>query len=280
MRKTALSALACCLLSVCRAEAAPPVRIGAAAALRGRVEALASAVRPAAKTLAGGDAVYLNDRISTGDKGHLQVILLDETVFTLGPNSTMVLDKFVYDPATGAGEVSADIVKGCFRFVTGKVAKKKPENVKVKVAAGTIGVFGTIVAGRVQDGESVVLLEGPGALNNAGEKEGRILVEGAAGGSVLLARPGYAVTVGLKGVSAGYEATPELINGLGAALSLKLPGSREGAGAVSVSYGEAEEDSGQSGAAGMDEMYALESVSGLSEGLDAAGSDAVQGEYG
>lgn len=258
------------------AGAAEPVRIGAAAAIRGRAEALKSEARPAARTLAGGDPVYLNDRISTGENGQVQIMLLDETVFTVGPNSAVVLDKFVYDPGSGAGEVSADVVKGYFRFVTGKVAKKNPAGVKVKVAAGTIGVFGTIVSGAVNGDQALVVLEGPGALNNAGERAGRIEVQGPSGAPVTVSRPGYAVTVGPQGVSDAYRPEPELLRDLGTAL---VPGTRarkEEAEAPYSAFASAEYASGMAAGTGLEGLQGMSYLAWLGDDLDSLGSETSQ----
>ena len=73
----------------------------------------------------------------------MQVLLLDETVFTIGANSDMVLDTFVYEPSTSADIISARLQKGVFRWVTGKVARKDPASMKVILPVGTIGIRGT-----------------------------------------------------------------------------------------------------------------------------------------
>lgn len=124
---------------VCRARA--PVRIGSVGGLR----AAASAVSQggARRTLAPGGPVYLSDRILTDGTGRVQVLLLDETVFTLGPNADMVLDEFVYDPATSVGKVGAALTKGVFRFVTGRIGKRDPASMKVTTSVGVIGIRGT-----------------------------------------------------------------------------------------------------------------------------------------
>ena len=60
-------------------------------------------------------------RIVTEKNSRVQLLLPDETVFTLGPGSDMVLDGFVFDPKTSASKMSAQIAKGAFRWVTGKL---------------------------------------------------------------------------------------------------------------------------------------------------------------
>lgn len=153
------------------------IKIGVAASVQGTVR-VTGKNRGIVKS---GMELFLNDRVITGNNGSLQVLLLDETVFTLGPNSDMVLDEFVYDPGTSSGKVSAKIVKGVFRFITGKIATKNPSNMNVKIQAGNIGIRGTIVAGKTGPDGSTVILAGPGAKNNAGERPGAIYVSGITG---------------------------------------------------------------------------------------------------
>lgn len=177
--KTTL-ALALCLALAAPAGAAAPslAQIGAAAAVRGAVKAVAPGAA-VGRVIGSGKPLFLNDHVTTDADGRLQILLLDETVFTLGPDADMVLDEFVYDPATNAGKVSASISKGAFRFVTGQVARKTPENLKVKLAVGTIGVRGTVVVGETGPKGSLVINAGAAPGNNADEPASAIVVENA-----------------------------------------------------------------------------------------------------
>jgi len=91
-----------------------------------------------------GMPVYLGDRIITSANAGMQVLLLDETVFTIGPNSDVAIDEFVYDPATGDGRIVADMAKGVMRFVTGKIPLNNPSSMDVNLPVGSIGIRGTI----------------------------------------------------------------------------------------------------------------------------------------
>ncbi|MGD0293873.1 MAG: FecR family protein [Terracidiphilus sp.] len=124
-------------------------RIGTAAAIHGEVYRV---VGNRQEPITSGMTVSLYDNIITGPNGHMQIQLLDETVFTIGPESDMVLDEFVYDPNTSAGVVTARITKGIFRFVTGKVARKDPAHMKVNLPVGTIGVRGTDLSLKYEPG--------------------------------------------------------------------------------------------------------------------------------
>jgi hypothetical protein len=87
--------------------------------------------------------IVYGTRVETGPDAKVQFILLDETSFTIGPNSEMVLDDFVYDPRTDIKRVSARVARGTFRFISGKVARKDPENLRIRTNVITIGIRGT-----------------------------------------------------------------------------------------------------------------------------------------
>ena len=122
--------------------------------------------------LAGiGDPIYLNDEISTGADTSLQILLKDQTVFSIGPNSQLVFDEFIYDP-TAADQVSlsASVTKGSFKFISGKISKLKPGAMKLKLPNATASIRGTSVAGRVGDNGAadIVLLTGAIQLSAVG----------------------------------------------------------------------------------------------------------------
>ena len=55
------------------------------------------------RDLAAGDDVFLNDQVETGETTRAQVMLRDESVFSLAPSSKVLFDEFVYDPMAGEG---------------------------------------------------------------------------------------------------------------------------------------------------------------------------------
>jgi len=239
-----------------------PIDIGVASAVRGSVKAVAPGA--AGRIVETGKAVYSHDKITTGPEGKLQILLLDQTSFTVGANSEMELDEFVFDPANNTGKVSAKITKGAFRFVTGKVARKDPGSMQVKTPVGTIGIRGTMTAGTVSDSEGTFVLLGPGPENNADEKQGGITVKNDQG-STEVDKDGWGVTV-----KAGEAPSPAFELGAG-----QLEGILSGVG--SAPKGDAKDDS----AAGGDSTDS--SGQGTAEGKESAGDafaavDAAQGE--
>lgn len=154
-----------------------PMQAGVAAAVKGEVKAVTPPEK-AAHPLKSGDPVFMGDKIETGADGQLQILLLDQTVFTLGPSSGIVMDEFMYDPANDNGKVKASMLKGIFRVVSGKVAHKKPENMSVDLPAGSIGFRGTNVAGIIDGKRSMIVLLGPVGA-------GRIYVTNIVNGEVV-----------------------------------------------------------------------------------------------
>ena len=181
--------------------AAAAVQAGVTAAVRGDVD-LVPVVEKVKHRAESGEDVFLGDEISSQDESRMQLMLLDETVFTIGPNTEMTVDEFVYDPATGAGQVTASLAKGVFRFMTGKVAQAAPEDMVVRLPVGTIGIRGTIgVGGTIgaalydsELGRALVVLLGPGLDNNADARAGRLAVS-AQGVTVELTRPRFGTII-------------------------------------------------------------------------------------
>jgi hypothetical protein len=118
-------------------------RIGVASTVVNNVTASAGA---AARKLKTGDAVYQNQAVSAAANSRAQLLFKDETVFNIGPNSRVVLDRFVYNPRARAGSVVMSVTKGAFRFISGSA---DPKSYLIKTPLATIAVRGTIINGRL-----------------------------------------------------------------------------------------------------------------------------------
>jgi hypothetical protein len=121
-------------------------KVGVAAAVK--PEATSQQRGGATTTLNIGKSVFYNERIDTSSSGQVQVLLLDGSTFTVGPNSSLVIDKFVYNPKTGTGTLAASFSKGALRFVGGKLSKNEP-GVRVNTPAGALTVRGGVFQGIV-----------------------------------------------------------------------------------------------------------------------------------
>ena len=142
------------------------------------------------KKLKNGDKIYFGDSVIVKDKSNSQILLLDETVMSVGSNSEIKIDEFVYDPKTKDGKILSQIKSGSMKVLTGGVSEKNPANLEIKVPAGTIGTRGTEFQATVDaaNSQSKILLIGPGPDNSLGLRPGAVEVENNLG-KVLLDKP-------------------------------------------------------------------------------------------
>lgn len=118
--------------------------------------------------LAVRDPVFGEELLETVKGGALRLRFSDDTVFRLGSQSRAVLDKFVYDPDRGSGEIALSLTKGLFRYVTGNL---KGESVTLRTPTLTMSVRGTVIVLLVlDDGSSFVwVLEGIGIVTSVAD---------------------------------------------------------------------------------------------------------------
>lgn len=90
-----------------------------------------------------GQAVIIGATLRTGADGSMGVTLSDNTVMSFGPNSEFTLDDYQFEPAREELKLSARISRGTLNFISGVIAKLRPEAVELKTPTGTIGVRGT-----------------------------------------------------------------------------------------------------------------------------------------
>ena len=120
-------------------EAFSAQQIGVAAAVNNQVEGVSGA---SARRLATGSGVFENERVRTGDASTAQLLFRDKTTVSIGPRAELTLDKFVFDPNRGRGQVALDILRGSVRFATGA---QNPNNYSIKTPVATIGIRGSSV---------------------------------------------------------------------------------------------------------------------------------------
>ena len=137
-----------------------------------------------ARTLNLGDQVVTNERIETSKLGSGQIMFLDQTTLAVAPNSDVVLDKYVFDPASNSGEIALSMTQGALRFIGGRITKRT--KAVVRTPQSTIGIRGGMALVTIEpDGGSKIILM-------AGEF---VDVTGADGGILTLSRPNATATV-------------------------------------------------------------------------------------
>ena len=194
-----------------------------------------------------GMRMDLGDRVSSAERARMQILLLDQTVFTVGPNSDLVIDRFVYDPAAGKAEMAASYSRGVFRYVSGQVAKINPQNVTISTPMGTIGVRGTalFVTDDPESGKTFIGLSGPGPQNNADAGAGGFTFQPPTGDAVDVARPDTGIFVAPGQPPSAPVPTPaRLVQLMASRLTAAAP-PQAAARATAASSGGGTEASGQ-----------------------------------
>ena len=87
--------------------------------------------------------MFVGDRVRTGADGSVGITLQDETRLTAGPDSTLLITDFRFNPSTKEGSLFASLLKGTFSVITGLIAKHSPGNVNFKTPTMTLGIRGT-----------------------------------------------------------------------------------------------------------------------------------------
>jgi len=87
--------------------------------------------------------IMQGDSIATGAGSSVGLIFEDDTVVSIGPNSEIEIQSFMFNPVEKELSFVARMVKGTFSFITGQIAKLAPRNVKLETPDATLGVRGT-----------------------------------------------------------------------------------------------------------------------------------------
>ncbi len=175
------SLLIALLLATPSVGAATPVEIGE---VERSVNSVSGAFEEMERMLRQGDRVYHTELIKTGKNSLATLLLDDNTQVSLGADTAVQLDQFIYNPDSTQGAVTLNSARGIFRFLTGLLPSK---SYKIKTPVATIGVRGTVFdVWNRKDGSTVILL-----------RHGKVVVDNLQGSGppVLLDRPMLVTTV-------------------------------------------------------------------------------------
>jgi hypothetical protein len=112
--------------------------------------------------------VYTDEVVHTGKQSSTALLFLDQTRLQVGANSDVVLDRYVYDPGTGIGQVAITFGSGIFRFVSGEMKNK--EGYHLKTPSATMAIRGTKLIIYVDEkGNTIAYMErGEGTCRSCG----------------------------------------------------------------------------------------------------------------
>lgn len=120
------------------------------------------------RRLSAQDPVFHDERIETAADSASKLRFADDTSLTVGPNSTVTLDDFVFDISGGDASMVINTTRGIARFVSGKMRKSA---YTIRTPTATLGIRGTALTIIVaDDGTTDVIVE-----------SGEVIVQGTQG---------------------------------------------------------------------------------------------------
>ena len=143
--RTSLTALAL-IVAATPAVAQEPSPAGRVKIASGAAFIVRNSATVAAKP---GAAIFASDTIRTGGDGSVGVTMRDDTRLSLGPNSEVRVERYVYAPGEGGFGMVLNFVRGVAAYVSGHIAKLAPDAIRLETPAAIVGVRGTTVAVRV-----------------------------------------------------------------------------------------------------------------------------------
>ncbi|MET0689520.1 MAG: FecR domain-containing protein [Candidatus Binatia bacterium] len=98
-----------------------------------------------------GDLIEQTDVIVTGSNGSVGVTLIDNSRLSAGPNTRVEFKQFRFNPTTQEGESLTQLHRGTLAIVSGQIAKRSPDAMKVQTPTTILGVRGTKFAVKVEE---------------------------------------------------------------------------------------------------------------------------------
>lgn len=90
-----------------------------------------------------GVKVRQSDTVVTGADGSVGITFVDNTLLSAGPNSTLAIERYAFDPTTHAGAFDTRLARGTLAVVSGKIARQTPGAMTVRTPAAILGVRST-----------------------------------------------------------------------------------------------------------------------------------------
>jgi hypothetical protein len=98
-----------------------------------------------------GSPVYVGNIIKTDDTGSLGLTLKDNTVLSFGPDTEFEITDYMYQPEDDQLKLDMKLLKGTLHYISGVIAKLKPNAVRLDTPAGIIAVRGTRFVVKVEE---------------------------------------------------------------------------------------------------------------------------------
>ncbi|MBN1905159.1 MAG: FecR domain-containing protein [Deltaproteobacteria bacterium] len=98
-----------------------------------------------------GDSVYQNDDLRTGVNSAAGIIFEDDTILSLGPQTELVVDEYLFTPEKGGLSMFIRMLRGTASYISGIIGHQSPESVKFQMPDAIIAIRGTHFLVRVKE---------------------------------------------------------------------------------------------------------------------------------
>ena len=127
--------------------------IGSVTAAKGKASVVRDGQQHAPEV---GFKLKTNDTMTTGQDGAIGIIFNDETILSLGANSELTVNEYVFNPEQSRFSFVARMVRGTAAYMSGLIGKINPEAAHFNIPSGTIGVRGTKMLIQVEDDKGIL----------------------------------------------------------------------------------------------------------------------------
>ena len=90
-----------------------------------------------------GQQLLAGDWLETGKDGRISLTFVDNTRWSVGPDSRIALTKFDYDPTSQHGSFVAQIERGSIAVVSGRITKGGRDGMQIITPDGDVTPEGT-----------------------------------------------------------------------------------------------------------------------------------------
>jgi hypothetical protein len=117
-----------------------------------------------------GTVIHQGDTIETSGDGAANIMFADNTNFAISEDARLSVDEFIYDSGAQDGSSFFSMLKGAFVYTSGMIGKDDPGNVNIETPAGSIGIRGTVVMGKIDplgENSEITIIDGAVVITNA-----------------------------------------------------------------------------------------------------------------
>ena len=108
-----------------------------------------------------GSALFMQDRIATGNDALVMLVFSDQGRMALRPDTELIIRSYHIDPSGANTKIDFELVRGTVRQISGQGTKLQPERYRLNTPIAAIGVRGTDFLARVdQDKVQTYVHEG------------------------------------------------------------------------------------------------------------------------